>query len=337
MDERKLPMYKAIAEAIDQEMERDSRVFVMGEDVGIYGGIFWETQGLYQKYGPERVRDTPVSESAFVGAAIGAAALGMRPIVDIMYVDFLGVCFDQILNHLAKNHYISGGQVKLPVVIMASMGGGNGEAAQHSQVLYSVFAHIPGLKVVVPSTSYDAKGLMIQAIRDDNPVIYLYHKNLLGLPWVPYPKTAVTHVPEKPYTIPFGRADVKRQGKDVTIVTAALMVHRALEAAEILEKEGISVEVIDIRTLVPLDKETIINSVKKTRRLLVIDEDHLSYGMTGEIAAIVAENALEYLDAFKRLATPDVPIPYSEPLENHIIPTTEKIVKTVRELLQKSQ
>jgi pyruvate/2-oxoglutarate/acetoin dehydrogenase E1 component len=335
MAERLLPMYRAISEAIDQEMARDPRVFVMGEDVGVYGGIFGATYGLYQKYGPERVRDTPISEAGFIGAAVGAAAVGMRPIVELMFVDFLGVTFDQIFNHMAKNHYMSGGQVKLPIVLMTAIGGGYNDAAQHSQVLYSIFAHVPGLKVVVPSTSYDAKGLMIQAIRDDNPVVYCFHKGLMGLPWMPYPETAVTHVPEEPYTIPFGKADIKKEGRHITVVAAALMVHKALEAASTLEKEGISVEVIDIRTLVPLDKQTIIESVKKTHRLLIVDEDYLSYGMTGEIAAVVAEEALEYLDApIKRLAVPNVPIPYSRPLEQYVIPSTEKIIQVIKNMVK---
>jgi pyruvate/2-oxoglutarate/acetoin dehydrogenase E1 component len=335
MAERLLPMYRAISEAIDQEMARDPRVFVMGEDIGVYGGIFGATYGLYQKYGPERVRDTPISEAGFIGAAVGAAAVGMRPIVELMFVDFFGVTFDQIFNHMAKNHYMSGGQVKLPIVLMTAIGGGYNDAAQHSQVLYSIFAHVPGLKVVVPSTSYDAKGLMIQAIRDDNPVVYFFHKGLMGLPWMPYPETAVTHVPEEPYTIPFGKADIKKEGRHITVVAAALMVHKALEAASKLEEEGISVEVIDVRTLVPLDKQTIIESVKKTHRLLIVDEDYLSYGMTGEIAAVVAEEAFEYLDApIKRLAVPNVPIPFSRPLEQYVIPSTERIIQVIRSIVK---
>jgi pyruvate/2-oxoglutarate/acetoin dehydrogenase E1 component len=335
MAERLLPMYRAISEAIDQEMARDPRVFVMGEDIGVYGGIFGATYGLYQKYSPERVRDTPISEAGFIGAAVGAAAVGMRPIVELMFVDFFGVTFDQIFNHMAKNHYMSGGQVKLPIVLMTAIGGGYNDAAQHSQVLYSIFAHVPGLKVVVPSTSYDAKGLMIQAIRDDNPVVYFFHKGLMGLPWMPYPETAVTHVPEEPYTIPFGKADIKKEGRHITVVAAALMVHKALEAASKLEKEGISVEVIDVRTLVPLDKQTIIESVKKTHRLLIVDEDYLSYGMTGEIAAVVAEEAFEYLDApIKRLAVPNVPIPFSRPLEQYVIPSTERIIQVIRSIVK---
>lgn len=334
MAERIISMYEAIAEAIAQEMERDPRVFVMGEDVGFYGGIFGATTGLWKKFGDERVRDTPISEMGFVGAAVGAALEGMRPIVEVMFVDFTGACFDQILNHMSKIQYMSGGQLKVPVVLMTAIGGGYNDAAQHSQCLYGLFAHLPGLKIVIPSTPYDAKGLMIQAIRDDNPVMYFFHKGLMGLPWMTIIEATWAPVPEEPYTIPFGVADIKREGKDVTIVAVAMMVHRALEAAKELEKEGISVEVIDLRTLVPLDKEAIINSVKKTHRLLVVDEDYLSYGMSGEIVAIVAENALEYLDAPpKRVAVPDVPIPYSNTLEDFVIPSAERIAQAVRELV----
>lgn len=333
-NERELTMAKAIAEAIDQEMERDERVFVMGEDVGVYGGIFGATQGLYEKYGPERVMDTPISETAFIGAATGAAAEGMRPIVELMFVDFFGVCMDQIYNHLAKNTYMSGGHARYPVVLTTAIGGGYNDAAQHSQCLYGLFAHVPGLKIVVPSTAYDAKGLMISAIRDDNPVMYFFHKGLMGLGWMKYHPRSVTPVPEAPYTIPFGKADVKRTGKDVTIVSLAMMVHRALDAAEELAKEGIEAEVIDLRTLVPLDKEAVVNSVKKTHRLLVVDEDYHSFGMTGEIAAIVAEEALDYLDApIRRLAVPDVPIPYSRPLEQFVLPSAERIAATVRSMM----
>jgi pyruvate dehydrogenase E1 component beta subunit len=327
-------MAKAISEAIAQEMERDDRVFVMGEDVGIYGGIFGATQGLYERFGPERVMDTPISETAFIGAAYGAAAEGMRPIVELMFVDFFGVCMDQIYNHMAKNIYMSGGQLKLPVVLTTAMGGGYNDAAQHSQTLYSIFAHVPGLKVVIPSNAYDAKGLMIQAIRDDSPVMYFFHKGLMGLGWMPSPKTAANEVPEEPYTIPFGKARVVREGTDVTIVAVALMVHRALEAAEMLAGEGVSVEVVDPRTLVPLDRQAIVDSIKKTHRLLVVDEDYKSFGFSGEIAAIAAEDALEYLDApVRRLAVPDVPIPYSRPLEQFVLPSSQRIAETVRSMM----
>ncbi|GAB6276190.1 MAG: alpha-ketoacid dehydrogenase subunit beta [Rectinema sp.] len=332
-NERELTMAKAIAEAISQEMERDQHVFVMGEDVGVYGGIFGATQGLLSKFGPERIMDTPISETAFIGAATGAAAEGMRPIVELMFVDFFGVCMDQIYNHLAKNTYMSGGNLHLPVVLTTAIGGGYGDAAQHSQCLYSVFAHIPGLKIVVPSTAYDAKGLMIEAIRDDNPVMYFFHKGLMGLGWMRYPERSVNVVPERSYTIPFGKADVKRPGTDITIVCLAMMVHCALDAAEKLAKEGIEAEVIDLRTLVPLDREAVIASLKKTHKLLVVDEDYLGFGLSGEIAAIAADEAFAYLDApVKRLAVPNVPIPYSRPLEQFVIPNAEAIAEAARSL-----
>jgi 2-oxoisovalerate dehydrogenase E1 component len=330
---RVLPAYVAISEAIAQEMECDSRVFYMGEDVCAYNGIFGITQGLCGKFGPERVRDTPISEAGFIGAAVGAAAVGMRPIVELMFVDFLGVAFDQIFNHMAKNHYMSGGQVKMPIVLTTAIGGGYNDAAQHSQVLYALFAHVPGLKVVVPSNSYDAKGLMISAIRDDDPVVYMFHKKILGLPWMSYPKTALTHVPEEPYTVPIGRARIAREGKDVTVITAGLMVHYALEAAEKLRGEGIDVEVIDLRTIKPLDKETIVGSAKKTGKVLVVDEDYLSFGLTGEIAAILAEEGANA--KYRRIAVPDVPIPYSRPLEQYVIPSTDRIVNAIKELAGK--
>ncbi len=334
MAARKLTMQKAIVEALDQAMERDPRIFYMGEDVGVYGGIFGATQGLYQKYGEERIKDTPISETAFIGAAIGAAAEGMRPIVELMFVDFFGVCFDQIFNHMAKNTYMSGGNVRLPIVLMTAFGAGYNDAAQHSQSLYAIFGHVPGLKVVVPSTAYDAKGLLLQAIQDDNPVVYLFHKGLMGLGWMPSPPTAATEVPQEPYTIPFGQADIKREGTDVTIVTLGWMVHRSLEAAEKLQQEGISVEVLDLRTLVPLDREAIVRSVAKTGRLVVVDEDYRSYGLSGEVVATVVEHDPRLLKApVQRVAVPDVPIPYSRPLENFVIPNPDRIAEAVRRTL----
>ncbi len=334
MAQRVIPMYQAIAEAIQQEMERDPRVFVMGEDVGVYGGIFGATYGLWKQFGDERIRDTPISEMGFVGAAVGAALEGMRPIVEVMFIDFIGACFDQVLNHMSKIHYMSGGQMKVPVVLMTAIGGGYNDAEQHSQCLYSLFAHLPGIKVVVPSTPYDAKGLMIQAIRDDNPVMYFFHKGLMGLPWMSIIEATWAPVPEEPYTLPFGVADVKREGQDVTIVAVAMMVHRALEAAQTLAQEGISAEVIDLRTLVPLDKAAILNSVKKTHRLLIVDEDYKSFGLASEIACLVAEEALDYLDAPpRRLAVPDVPIPYSDTLEDFVIPSAASIAAAVKSLV----
>ena len=332
---RTLTMAQAISEAIGQEMERDPRVFVLGEDVGAYGGIFGATAGLLQRFGPERIMDTPISETAFIGAAMGAAAEGLRPIAELMFVDFFGVCMDQIYNHLAKNTYMSGGNVRLPVVLTTAIGGGYNDAAQHSQCLYSVFAHVPGLKIVVPSNAYDAKGLMIEAVRDDNPVMYFFHKGIMGLPWMAYFEGSTTEVPEESYTIPFGQARVAREGRDVTVVTLSQMVHKAVLAAEEVAQDGISAEVLDLRTLVPLDQEAVLRSVARTGRLLVADEDYLSFGLSGEIAALVAEQIghIPMKAPVKRLAVPNVPIPYSRPLEQTVIPQVGHISQTLRALV----
>ena len=332
---RTLTMAQAISESVSQEMTRDANVFVMGEDIGGYGGIFGATAGLLEKFGPDRVMDTPISESAFIGAATGAAAAGLRPVVELMFVDFFGVCMDQIYNHLAKNTYMSGGAVKLPVVLTTAIGGGYGDAAQHSQCLYATFAHMPGIKVVVPSNAYDAKGLMAQAIRDDNPVIFMYHKGIMGLPWMAYLDGSTNAVPEQSYVIPFGVAKVVQEGTDVTIVTISQMVQKARLAAVALAEQGISAEVIDLRTLVPLDRATVLASVAKTGRLLITDEDYLGFGMTGEISAIVAENLdkLVLKAPVMRLAVPNVPIPYSRPLEQFVIPQVGGIVEAVEKLM----
>jgi acetoin:2,6-dichlorophenolindophenol oxidoreductase subunit beta len=333
---RLLTTSKAISEGIAQEMDRDKTVFVMGEDVGVYGGIFGATEGLLAKFGPERIMDTPISETGFIGAATGAALSGMRPIVELMFVDFFGVCMDQIYNHMAKIHYESGGNVKVPVVITTAIGGGYSDGAQHSQTLYGMFAHLPGLKIVVPSTPYDAKGLMISAIRDDNPVLYMFHKGVMGLGWMTPNPRATGDVPEEPYTVPIGKADVKRSGRDLTIVTVSLMVHRALDAADDLAKDGIEAEVLDLRSVIPLDREAILDSVRKTRRLLVVDEDYRSFGMSGEVITSVVEGAFDYLDAPPaRLALPDVPIPYSRPLEQFVLPNRVKIAAAARALVAK--
>ena len=332
---RTLTMAQAISESVSQEMTRDANVFVMGEDIGGYGGIFGATAGLLEKFGPDRVMDTPISESAFIGAATGAAAAGLRPVVELMFVDFFGVCMDQIYNHLAKNTYMSGGAVKLPVVLTTAIGGGYGDAAQHSQCLYATFAHMPGIKVVVPSNAYDAKGLMAQAIRDDNPVIFMHHKGIMGLPWMAYLDGSTNAVPEQSYAIPFGVAKVVQEGTDVTIVTISQMVQKARLAAVALAEQGISAEVIDLRTLVPLDRATVLASVAKTGRLLIADEDYLGFGMTGEISAIVAENLDKLVPKapVMRLAVPNVPIPYSRPLEQFVIPQVGGIVEAVEKLM----
>jgi pyruvate dehydrogenase E1 component beta subunit len=332
--ERKLTTQKAIAEAIAQEMDADPDVFVMGEDIGTYGGIFGATEGLLARFGSDRVKDTPISETAFIGAAIGAAVHGMRPIVELMFVDFFGVCMDQIYNNMAKIHYFSGGAVKVPMVLTTAVGGGYSDAGQHSQTLWGTFAHLPGMRVVVPSNPHDAKGLMIAAIRDDNPVVYMFHKGVLGLGWMTNNPRATGVVPEAPYEVPIGKAAVAREGTDLTIVTVGLSVHKALDAADRLADTGTSAEVLDLRSLVPLDREAIVASVEKTHRLLVVDEDYHSFGMSGEVIATVIEGAFDYLDAPPaRVTTPDIPIPYSHPLETWALPSVDRIVEAASTLL----
>ena len=339
MTTRKLTMAQAVSEAIGQEIERDPNVFVMGEDIGKYGGIFGATGGLLAKHGKDRIMDTPISETAFIGTAIGPAAEGMRPIAEIMFVDFFGVCMDMIYNHMAKNIYMAGGNIRMPMVLMAGIGGGYNDAAQHSQCLYATFAHMPGMKVVVPSNAYDAKGLMTQAIRDDNPVVFLFHKGIMGLPWMSYFEGSTNEVPEEQYTIPFGQAKVVREGRDVTIVTLSQMVQKTVLAAQKLADAGIDAEVIDLRTIVPLDREAVLKSVRKTGRLLVADEDYLSFGLSGEIAALVAENldSVRLKAPVRRLAVPDVPIPFSRPLEQFVIPQVDAIVAAAQQLVAAPQ
>ena len=326
-NERRFTIARAMAEAIAQEMRIDPKVFVMGEDIAGLGGVFGNTRGLLEEFGAERIRDTPISETAFMGAAVGAASDGMRPIVELMFVDFFGVCFDAIYNSMAKNVYFSGGTVKVPVVLMTSTGGGYSDGGQHSQCLYGTFAHLPGMKVVCPSNAYDAKGLMTQAIRDDSPVIYMYHKGLQGMGWLGTEPGATVHVPEESYAIPFGKAAIVRPGTDVTIVGVAMGVHNGLKAAEKLAQEGVSAEVIDLRTLVPLDRNTVFDSVAKTGRLIVVDEDYQSYGMTGEIIASIAERDISVLKSSpQRVAYPDIPIPFTRPMEQFALPNADKIV-----------
>jgi pyruvate/2-oxoglutarate/acetoin dehydrogenase E1 component len=332
--ERMLTTQKAIAEAIATEMRADDSVFAMGEDIGVYGGIFGATEGLLDEFGPERVIDTPISETGFIGAAIGAAINGMRPIVELMFVDFFGVCMDQIYNNMAKIHYFSGGNIKVPVVLTTAVGGGYSDAGQHSQTLWGTFAHMPGMKVVIPSNPYDAKGLMIAAIRDDNPVVYMFHKGVLGLGWMTNNPRATGAVPEEQYEVPIGKLGVAREGDDLSIATVGLSVHKALDAAETLAEKGISAEVLDLRSLVPLDREGIVESVKKTGRLLVVDEDYHSFGMSSEVVSTAIEGAFDYLDAQPvRVTTPDIPIPYSRPLEQWALPSADRIVEASSTLL----
>ncbi|WP_231185291.1 alpha-ketoacid dehydrogenase subunit beta [Haladaptatus sp. DYF46] len=328
---RELTMSRAMVDAIAHEMRESDDVFVMGEDIADYGGIFDSTQGLLDEFGHDRIMDVPISETAFIGAAVGAAQSGMRPIAELMFVDFFGVAMDQIYNQMAKNTYMSGGSVSVPMVLMTAVGGTYNDAAQHSQTLYGTFAHLPGMKVVVPSTAYDAKGLMHAAIRDDDPVVFMFHKRLMGIGWMPAPGGPKTPVPDEDYTVEFGEADVKREGDDVTVVTLGLHVHRAIEAAEELADE-VDVEVIDLRSLVPLDTETIVESVSKTGRLVVVDEDYRSFGVSGEIIARAAENGLSDLTAVERVTMPDTPIPYARPLEQEVNPGTDDIIEAVRSI-----
>jgi pyruvate/2-oxoglutarate/acetoin dehydrogenase E1 component len=321
---RELTYIQAINEALRQNLERDGRVFIMGEDVGKYGGIFQFTAGLLDQFGPERVIDTPLSESAFVGAAVGAAMTGMRPVVEIMFMDFTTCAMDMILNQMAKIHYMFGGRGKVPLVLHTFEGAGRGTAAQHSQSFHPIFMHIPGLLVVTPSNPYDGKGLMNTAILDENPVIFIGHRKLLAVKG---------DVPEDYYTIPFGKAEVKRKGKDITIVATQAMVGRSLKVANEFSKDGIEIEVLDLRTLKPMDKEAILESVKKTGRLIVADEGHTICGVVSEISAVVAEEAMEYLQApIIRVGSPDTPVPFSPPLEKIHVPDEENLREAVHKL-----
>ena len=339
MTTRTLTFREAINEAIRLEMRRDPTVILMGEDVAggatiphiegkgeeAWGGVLGVTKGLAKEFGRQRVLDTPISESAFVGAAVAAAATGLRPVAELMFVDFFGVCMDQIFNQGAKLRYMFGGKAQVPLVVRTMIGAGFRAAGQHSGCHYSVFTHMPGMKTVVASTPYDAKGLLISAIRDPDPVIFFEHKLL-------YDTTG--EVPEEDYAIPLGVADVKRQGKHVTIVTIGRMVLFALEAAEKLAQDGIDAEVIDLRTLSPLDDKAVLDSVKKTHRLVVVDEDNPRCSMATDIVALVSERAFDYLDSSPRMVTaPHTPVPFSPPLEDYYVPSVDKIVSTVKSIV----
>ena len=339
MTVRNLTFREAINEAMRLEMRRDPKVILIGEDVAggatlphveasggsDWGGALGATVGLSKEFGRKRVLDTPISESAFIGAAVGAAATGLRPIVELMFVDFFGVCMDQIYNQGAKLRYMSGGKVQVPLVIRATIGAGFRAACQHSGCHYSVFTHMPGLKAVVPSTPYDAKGLLISAIRDPDLVVFFEHKLLYDMSG---------EVPEGDYSVPLGAAEIKRKGKDVTAVAIGRMVHMALEAADKLSKEGVEVEVIDLRSLSPMDHKTVLDSVKKTHRLVVVDEDNPRCSMASDIVALVSEHLFDYLDAPPRMVTsPHTPVPFSPPMEDYYIPGSDKIVAIVKSLV----
>jgi pyruvate/2-oxoglutarate/acetoin dehydrogenase E1 component len=326
--ERELTFAQAVREALAEEMRRDSRVCIFGEDVAEAGTPFKVLAGLVEEFGAERVIDTPISEAGFTGVGVGAAMTGLRPVVDIMFGDFLTLTMDQMVNQAAKVHYMSGGTWKVPMVLRTTLGATRRSAAQHSQSLHAWLSHVPGLKVAMPSTPYDAKGLLKTAIRDENPVVFFEDKMMYKLKGP---------VPDEDYTIPFGVADVKRAGSDITIVATSSMVQVALGAAELLEKVGISAEVIDPRTTWPLDEKTMIESAKKTSRAIVVDEGYGRYGVTGEIAAVIAEGAFYNLEApVKRMGAMHVPIPFSPPLEDATVPNDQTVFEAARRLCGKS-
>ena len=324
---REITYLEAVREAMTQEMERDETVFLIGEDVGKYGGAFGASSGMLDKFGPERIIDTPITELGIAGAAVGAALIGMRPIAEIMFMDFTTLASEQLVNQAAKIRFMFGGKATVPMVLRTPAGSGTGAASHHSQSLENWFVHIPGLKVVMPSTPYDVKGLLIASIRDNNPVVFVEHKLLYKVKGP---------VPEEPYTIPLGAAEVKREGRHLTIVATSIMVQRSLEAASLLANEGIEVEVVDPRTLKPLDTSIIIKSVKKTGRVLIVHEAARTGGYGGELAAEIAESeAFGYLDApIVRLAGRDMPIPYNRNLEKHSVPQVEDIVEKARQIVQ---
>lgn len=331
---RKLTIAKAMTEALTDEMARDGDVLVMGEDIGKLGGVFGNTGGLLDRFGSDRVRDTPISETGFIGAAVGMAAAGMRPVVELMFVDFFGVCMDAIYNLAAKQSYFSGGNVACPMVIMTSVGGGYGDAGQHSQCLYATFGHLPGLKVVIPSNAYDAKGLMLAAIRDENPVVFMFHKALQGMGWLGTVPGSLTAVPEGDYEIPIGEAAVVREGDDITLVGLGATVHHCLDAAETVAADGIAAEVIDIRTIAPLDRATILASVAKTGRLIVVDDDYLSCGLAGEVIASVCETGAALRSPPVRISHPDIPVPFSPAMEHFVLPNAEKVEAAIRDSMK---
>jgi pyruvate dehydrogenase E1 component beta subunit len=326
--QRELTFGQAIKEALAEELRRDPTVFVIGEDIAEAGTAFKVLVGLVEEFGPDRIIDSPISEAGITGLGVGAAMTGMRPVVDIMFGDFITLTMDQMVNQAAKIHYMSGGKFSVPMVLRTTMGASRRSAAQHSQSLHAWFSHVPGLKVVVPSTPYDAKGLMKAAIRDDNPVAFFEDKMMYS---------TKGFVPEEEYIIPLGVADIKREGEDITIVATSSMVYVALEAAEHLQEIGISAEVVDPRTTFPLDKETLIESAKKTSRAIVVDEGYERYGVTAELASVIADGAFYYLDApVKRIGAMDVPIPFSPVLEDLTVPTADWGIEVAKTLCGKT-
>lgn len=332
---RRLTIARAVSEALQQAMTEDESVVVLGEDVAGMGGVWANSQGLLDKFGGERVRDTPISEAGFIGAAVGMAGAGLRPVVELMFVDFFGVCMNSIYNLAAKQRYFSGGQVTCPMVLMTSVGGGYSDGGQHSQCLYSTFAHLPGLKVVLPSNARDAKGMLLAAIKDNDPVVFMFHKALQGMGWLGTVPASINEVPEEPYLVPLDKAAVVREGADVTLVGLGLTTHLALDAANKLEKDGVSCEVVDLRAIAPLDRATIRASVAKTGRLVVVDDDYHSFGVSGEVIASVCESTDVMLKAHPaRVTFPDIPVPFSPVLEHGVLPTTERITAAVARMME---
>ncbi len=323
---REISIAEAVREAMQEEMRRDPAVFLIGEDIGVFGGVFKCSLGMLQEFGPQRVVDTPISEAGYAGLGVGAAMTGLRPIVELMFCDFMCIAMDELVNQMAKMRYMSGGKIKVPMVLRTTMGAGRSSAAQHSQSLQAWIASVPGIKVVMPSTAYDAKGLLKSAIRDDNPIAVFEHKMMY---------TLKCPVPEEEYLVPIGVADVKRTGTDVTVVATSSMVVAALKAADTLQEEGISVEVVDPRTLVPLDRQTLRESARKTGHVVVVDEGYPRFSVTGELAAVVYEEAFDYLDSpVVRIGAADCPVPFSPVLEFASFPTADQIAQTIREMLQ---
>lgn len=327
---------QALNEALHLEMSRDKNVIVFGEDVcggtggtgekDAWGGAFGVTKGLLSEFGPDRIMDTPITESAFVGAAVGAAMTGLRPVTEIMFVDFLGVCFDQIFNQAAKVRYMFGGKADMPMVLRASYGAGASSASQHSQALYPIFTHIPGLKVVVPSNPYDAKGLLINAIRDEDPVIFLEHKMLYDIS---------AEVPDEAYTVPFGEAGIIREGEDVTLISLGKMVNVCQEAANELAKENVSASILDLRTISPLDEETILEFTEETGRMVIVDEAYPRCGVAADVSSIIVEKAFSYLKApIKKVTPPHSPVPYAPNLEQAFLPSSQKVIDAVKEVIR---